>query len=86
VGKVDLSAPFSPNILNSCVFILSSCMQVSTFAINYKGHPFMQSLSENKALRNSLMIAGGFTLLLASEIMPDLNETFQLTPFPSDEV
>lgn len=61
-------------------------MQVSTFAINYKGHPFMQSLTENKALKNSLLLAGGFTLLLASEMMPDMNETFQLTPFPTAEV
>ncbi len=28
--------PFQPNLLNTCVFLISSAMQISTFVINYK--------------------------------------------------
>jgi magnesium-transporting ATPase (P-type) len=41
------------------------CVQVSTFAINYRGHPFMESLTENRALLYSLAGAGGFVVMLA---------------------
>lgn len=33
---VDLEAKFSPNILNTTVYIISMALQVSTFAVNYK--------------------------------------------------
>ena len=39
--------------------------QVSTFAINYRGHPFMESLTENRSLLYSLAGAGGFVVMLA---------------------
>jgi len=34
--KVDLEASFTPNLLNTCVFLISLSMQVTTFAVNYK--------------------------------------------------
>ena len=40
-------------------------MQVSTFAINYRGHPFMESLFDNRPLLYSLAGAGGFVVMLA---------------------
>ena len=41
------------------------CVQVATFGINYRGHPFMESLTENRALLYSLAGAGGFVVMLA---------------------
>ena len=35
-GKVDLEAKFSPNLLNTTVYIISMSLQVSTFAVNYR--------------------------------------------------
>ena len=40
-------------------------LQVSTFAINYRGQPFMESLTENRPLLYSLAGAGGFVVMLA---------------------
>ncbi|PIK60846.1 putative manganese-transporting ATPase 13A1 [Apostichopus japonicus] len=56
-GFPDLDAEFQPNILNSTVYIISMMLQVNTFAINYKGHPFMESLKDNKPLLYSLMFS-----------------------------
>lgn len=46
----------------------------------------MESLSENKPLRNSLMATGAFVMMLALEISPSLNESFQISPFPNDTI
>lgn len=45
----------------------------------------MESLSQNKPLRLSLTAMFALLLLLSSEIMPDLNELFELAKLPSDD-
>ncbi len=82
---IDLDAEFQPNLLNSAVYLVSLIMQISTFAINYQGLPFRESLRQNKALYNSLLATATIAVLAASEMVPDLNEWMQLVPFP-DEV
>ncbi|KAF2070934.1 hypothetical protein CYY_007740 [Polysphondylium violaceum] len=84
-AKPDPDSPFSPNLLNSAVFLISNAMQVATFAVNYKGHPFMQSLFENKPLLYSLSFVWGLGLVLASEMIPDLNQFLELVPFPDSQ-
>ncbi|KAN0050509.1 hypothetical protein ACTA71_003635 [Dictyostelium dimigraforme] len=81
-NRPDPDSPFAPNLLNSAVFLMSNAMQVATFAVNYKGHPFMQSLSENKPLLYALSFVWGLGLLLATEIMPPLNSMLELVEFP----
>lgn len=41
---------FSPSVVNTAVFLLSTVVQINIFATNYQGHPFMQSLAEHKPL------------------------------------
>ena len=60
---VDLDAKFEPSILNTTVFLISLCMQLSTCTINYRGRPFIPSLYENKMLLVLLSI--GYTSLFA---------------------
>lgn len=81
---IDLEAEFKPSLLNSTVYIISLSLQVSTFAINYKGHPFMESLKENKPLLYSILFSGSAVVVLAARLMPELSDQFQIVLFPDD--
>jgi manganese-transporting P-type ATPase len=82
-AAADRDGDFAANLVNSGVFIISLCMQVATFAANYQGRPFMQSLVENRPLLASLTATTALLFALASELMPDLNASLELVPFPA---
>lgn len=82
---VKLDAEFEPSLVNSTVYIISLALQVATFAINYKGQPFMESLSQNKPLLYSIIFSAGSVWVLAARLMPELSDQFQIVEFP-DEV
>ncbi|XP_063612958.1 endoplasmic reticulum transmembrane helix translocase-like [Penaeus indicus] len=81
---VDLEKEFEPSLLNSTVYVISMTLQISTFAINYRGHPFMESLLENKALLYSLLGSGGVVLALAVGIVPEFAQQFEIVDFPPE--
>ncbi|CAM9633166.1 unnamed protein product [Ectocarpus sp. 4 AP-2014] len=75
--------PFRANTFNSAVFLLSAVMQVvNTFAANYTGHPFMQSLGENRAMCYLVLACYATLLVAASGLAPSLESWLQLAPFP----
>jgi manganese-transporting P-type ATPase len=75
-------ARFNPNVLNTCTFLLTMLAAVNTFAVNYRGRPFMEDLSENKLLLRSLQACYFVLLICVTEVFPPLNDLFQLSPFP----
>eukprot|EP00189_Rhodosorus_marinus_P013980 CAMPEP_0184746042 /NCGR_PEP_ID=MMETSP0315-20130426/8616_1 /TAXON_ID=101924 /ORGANISM="Rhodosorus marinus, Strain UTEX LB 2760" /LENGTH=1197 /DNA_ID=CAMNT_0027218425 /DNA_START=56 /DNA_END=3646 /DNA_ORIENTATION=- len=79
----DVDGAFQPNVLNTIVFLISTAQQVVVFAVNYKGYPFMQGLQDNKMLRDTLIVNFGVVLLLALEIVPELNEFAELVKMPA---
>uniref|UniRef100_A0A0R3S755 Cation_ATPase_C domain-containing protein n=1 Tax=Elaeophora elaphi TaxID=1147741 RepID=A0A0R3S755_9BILA len=81
--KVDLEAEFKPNLLNSAVYLMALALQVATFAVNYRGHPFMESLLENKPMLYSLLFSGSAVFTLASGMSPELAEKFELVELPA---
>ncbi|KAH6569325.1 hypothetical protein BASA50_003384 [Batrachochytrium salamandrivorans] len=81
---VALDAEFAPNLLNSAVYLVSLIMQISTFAINYQGLPFRESLVKNKAMFNSLVVVGAIAFAAAFEFSDELNGWMQLVPFPDE--
>ena len=75
--------PFNPNVLNSCTFIILCLTTVNTFAVNYRGRPFMQSLPENKFLYRSIQACYAVLAICALEVFPPLNDLMQLTTLPT---
>ncbi|XP_055636945.1 endoplasmic reticulum transmembrane helix translocase [Toxorhynchites rutilus septentrionalis] len=80
----DEKEEFVPNIVNSTVYIISVAMQIATVAVNYKGHPFMESMRENKLLSYAILTSSTIVLCLALGIVPDLLTTFEVIDFESD--
>jgi len=74
--------PFNPNTLNTCTFLVSVLATVNTFAVNYRGEPFVEPLRQNKMLFRSLQACYAVLFACALEIFPPLNDLFQLAEFP----
>ncbi|CEI66357.1 Manganese-transporting ATPase 1 [Fusarium venenatum] len=81
---VDLEAEFAPSLLNSAVYLLQLIQQISTFAINYQGRPFRESLSENKGMFYGIVGVSGLAFACALELFPDINQGMKLVPFSEE--
>ncbi|KAJ1954736.1 putative cation-transporting ATPase 1, partial [Linderina pennispora] len=82
-GEVDVEGEFEPSLLNTAMYLISLSQQVSTFAINYQGHPFRESLKDNKVLYRGLVGVASIAVVCATETIPDFNEYLKLVPMPS---
>lgn len=80
----DPDGDFAPNVLNTVVFLVSSSTTVATFAANYKGRPFMQSLRENTALFRCIVVCILGVICCALEVSPDFNEFLELHTLPDE--
>lgn len=78
--SVDLEKEFSPSLLNTGMFLLQLAQQVSTFAVNYIGLPFRESITSNKGMYYGLLGVAGLTFACSTEFMPELNEVMQFVP------
>ncbi|KAJ2721910.1 putative cation-transporting ATPase 1 [Coemansia sp. Benny D115] len=81
-GEVDLEKKFEPSLLNTAMYLISLSQQVSTFVVNYQGHPFRESMKENKVFYRGLIGVGAIAVICATESMPDFNEYLKLVPMP----
>jgi len=81
---VDLEAEFTPSLLNSAVYLLQLIQQISTFAVNYQGRPFRESLSENKGMFYGIIGVTGIAFACSTELIPELNEQMKLVPFKDE--
>lgn len=77
----DLEAEFKPSLLNSAVYLLQLIQQVSTFAANYQGRPFRESLTENKGMFYSIVGVSAIAFACSTELVPELNVAMKLVPF-----
>ncbi|KAK4879876.1 hypothetical protein RN001_008022 [Aquatica leii] len=78
----DENEPFEPNLLNSTVYIISIALQSATFAINYRGYPYMESLKQNKALLYTIIGSSLVILALTLGLLPELSAQLELVVFP----
>jgi cation-transporting ATPase 13A1 len=79
---IEPDSSFHPNLVNTVSYMVSLMLQVATFAVNYMGHPFNQSVSENKPFSYALFGAVGFFTIIASDLFRDLNDWLKLVPLP----
>lgn len=80
---IEPDADFHPNLVNTVSYMVNMMIQVATFAVNYMGHPFNQSISENKPFLYALMGAVGFFTIITSDLFRNLNDWLKLVPLPS---
>ena len=83
-GEGD-DATFKPTLLNSVVFLTTTLMTATTFFVNYRGEPFMQSIRQNRPMFYALIALVGLVFFLATETSPEINEELQIVQFPSDD-
>ncbi|XKL67641.1 hypothetical protein PGB90_003132 [Kerria lacca] len=77
----DKESEFEPNVTNSTVYIISIMVQVVTFAINYRGRPFMESLSDNRSLLYTLIMSSCLVFALCLGISPSFSKSFDIVEF-----
>ena len=82
--KIDLERKFEPSLLNSAIYLLQLVQQISTFAINYQGRPFRESIKENKGMYWGIVIVTGIAFSCATEFIPEINHQLKLVPFTSE--
>lgn len=80
---VDVEAPFQPNLVNSVVYVLVTAMQVTTFAVNYKGRPFTSSMRENRGLLVCLCCMAVLVLVFCANVSTSLAAAAELVDWPS---
>lgn len=80
---IEPDSDFHPNLVNTVSYMVSMMLQVATFAVNYMGHPFNQSVSENKPFLYALLAAVGFFTVITSDLFRDLNDWLKLVPLPA---
>ena len=82
--EIDLEGEFEPSLLNSAVYLMQLIQQVSTFAINYQGRPFRESIRENRGMYWGLLACSFVAFAGSTELIPELSERLRLTPFTSE--
>ncbi|KAK9845150.1 hypothetical protein WJX84_012056 [Apatococcus fuscideae] len=73
---------FKANLVNSVCFIIQFFIQLSTFAVNYMGHPHNASLRENRPLFTTILYSTAFICALLFDVPRGLASWFSLVPIP----
>jgi cation-transporting ATPase 13A1 len=83
-SDIDLEGEFEPSLLNSAIYLLQLIQQISTFAINYQGRPFRESIKENKGMYYGIVMVTAVAFSCATEFVPEINEQLKLVPFTTE--
>ena len=83
-SQIDLEGEFEPSLLNSAIYLLQLIQQISTFAINYQGRPFRESIRENKGMYYGIILVTAVAFSCATEFVPEVNQQLKLVPFKTE--
>lgn len=78
----SLHTEFKASLINSTVYIIWMSVQLATFVVNYKGHPFMQNLRNNRPLCYSFIISTFVIFVCVNGWSPSLTEQLSVVEFP----
>ncbi|KAF4140688.1 haloacid dehalogenase-like hydrolase [Phytophthora infestans] len=76
---------FTPNVVNSIMFLMASIMQVNTFVANYRGQPFMEGFWENKLFCRSALVNYAVLAAIIAEVFTPINAMLELVAMPNQE-
>ncbi|CAH0482113.1 unnamed protein product [Peronospora belbahrii] len=76
---------FTPNVVNSIMFLMSSIMQVNTFVANYCGEPFMEGFWKNKLLYRSALFNYAVLAIIIGEMFTPINSMLELVAMPNKQ-
>lgn len=62
--KFDYKIVFKPTLMNTAMFIITSQASLTTFMVNYRGEPFMESFFKNFSLTASIVLSQCVLFLL----------------------
>jgi cation-transporting ATPase 13A1 len=74
---------FTPNVLNTTIFLLSTAQQAVTFLVNYTGAPFMQPLMQNKVLLYGVLATVVMCALSAAGLSDEITYMLELVELPT---
>lgn len=83
-SEINLEGDFEPSLLNSAIYLLQLIQQISTFAINYQGRPFRESIKENRGMYWGIVLVTAVAFSCATEFVPEINEQLKLVPFTTE--
>ena len=79
-----LDEKFSPNLINTVLFLFQIFNQSIIFIVNYQGEPFMKNLFNNSLMIWLISIIFFFGFLIFFDLYPQLNEDLELVQLPED--
>jgi cation-transporting ATPase 13A1 len=77
---------FAPSVINTVVYLMGLVIQANSFAANYLGHPFMQSLSENKMLKWGLILVYSIIAITLLGGFPPISDLFECVDIPDEDL
>ena len=80
----SLEEKFSPNLINTIMFLFQIFNQSIIFIVNYQGEPFMENILENPSMIKIICGIFAFGSVIIFDLYPQLNEDFELVSLPED--
>jgi manganese-transporting P-type ATPase len=83
---MERDGDFSPNIINSALYLMSATTTINSFVFNYTGKPYMESFFENKWFSRFSLGAWAIVMIAALGIFPPINDMLELVHIESPEL
>jgi len=77
---------FSPNLINTIMFLFQILNQLIIFVVNYQGEPFMQNILQNSFMMKLIFGIIFIGAIIIFDLYPQLNEGLELVSLPEDNI